>query len=385
MSDQPTIEARPKRAYGEGRVFYRHDRGCWFIAYCKDGKEIREKAGDDEEAARKLLKRKLKEKERETFVTPQERRVIVAELLDARETYLTNKGAKSNSWRSHISVIRQHFGLDRAAAITADRLERFVAEERAAHKAPATIKNELLELRAAYRLAVKQKRLNQHSVPYFPMPTVSNTRKGYFEPEEFAGFVQHLPAHYADVARFAYATGWRKGEIVGLTWEQIDHAAHEARLYDSDTKNGEGRTLALDGDAWDLIERRWQARAYTHRRTKQTHVSPLVFHRKGRPIGDMRKTWDKALEAAGLPTDRAHRKLFHDFRRTAARDMVRAGVPQSVAMSITGHKTVSMFLRYKITSGDEQREALARTTALRQQRTSGADATPKVTALRPLK
>jgi hypothetical protein len=89
------------------------------------------------------------------------------------------------------------------------------------------------------------------------------------------------------------------------------------------------------------------------------HVSPLVFHRAGRPIGDIRKTWKKALEAAELPSDKSHRKLFHDFRRTAARDMVRAGVPQSVAMSITGHKTVSMFLRYKITDGTEQRDALS--------------------------
>ncbi len=85
-----------------------------------------------------------------------------------------------------------------------------------------------------------------------------------------------------------------------------------------------------------------------------------VPHRKGRPIGDFRKVWMKALEKAGLPTDRAHRKRFLDFRRTAARDMVRAGAPQSVAMSNSGHKTVSTFMRYKITSGDEQREALRR-------------------------
>lgn len=81
---------------------------------------------------RKLLKRKVKAKEREDFVTPHEQRITVAELLDARETYLTNKGAKSDSWRSHIAVIRKHFGIDRAATVNADRIERFVAEERAA-------------------------------------------------------------------------------------------------------------------------------------------------------------------------------------------------------------------------------------------------------------
>ncbi|MGD0950451.1 MAG: site-specific integrase [Candidatus Binatia bacterium] len=382
MTEEKTVEARPQRAYGDGRVFYRANRGVWCIAYYKDGKEIRETVGTDEDAARKLLKRKVKVKEREDFVTPHEQRITVAELLDVRGTYLTNKGAKSDSWRSHIAVIRKHFGTDRAATVTSDRLERFVAEERATGKAPATVKNELVELRAAYRLAVKQKRIKPQMVPYFPMPTVSNTRKGFFEPEDFESFVQQLPADYADTTSFAYATGWRRGEIVTLKWDQIDRTAHEVRLYDS--KNGEPRTLALDGEAWAIIERRWQARAYTPGSRRQpgdgqVHLSEYVFHRKGRPIGDFRKRWDKALKKAGLPTDKAHRKLFHDFRRSGVRDMIRAGVPQSVAMSISGHKTVSTFLRYNITDGKDQRDALRRTAELRRQRVASA---PKVTALR---
>ena len=130
------------------------------------------------------------------------------------------------------------------------------------------------------------------------------------------------------------------------------------------------------------VERRWQARSYTDRQTKQTHLSLLVFHRNGRRIGDFRKVWEKALEKAGLPVGKGTRKLFHDFRRTAARDMVRAGVPQSVAMSITGHKTVSMFLRYNITDGKDQRDALQRTAELRRQRVASAPQPSKVTPLR---
>lgn len=371
-----------KRAYGKGRIFYRADREAWFIAYTHRGQEIREKAGKTEDDAERLLKKRMREKERESFIGPQEQRVTVAELLDARTTHLTNKGAKSSSWRSHMAVIRQHFGIDHAAAITAERLERFVAEERKEGKKPATINRELGELRSAYRLAVRQKRLSHHSVPYFPMQSESgNTRRGFFEPEAFEAFAQHLPPAIADVARFGYVTGWRKGEIVRLTWEQIDHAALEVRL--SDSKNGEGRTITLDADAWSLIERRWQARSYTDRKTKQTHLSPLVFHRNGRPIKDFRKVWAKALEKAGLPIGSGAKKLFHDFRRTAARDMVRAGVPQSVAMSITGHKTVSMFLRYNITDGKDQREALQRTAEMRRQRTeAAAENSAKVVALR---
>ena len=163
-----------------------------------------------------------------------------------------------------------------------------------------------------------------------------------------------------------------------MKWDQVDRAAREVRLFDS--KNGEGRTLALDGDAWTIIERRWEARVYTDRRSKQTHVSPLVFHKRGRPIGDIRKRWNQALEAAGL---QAGAKLFHDLRRTGVRDMIRAGVPQSVAMSISGHKTVSTFLRYNITDGKDQRAALQRTAELRRQRV--ASAAPTITLIRDAK
>ena len=80
MSEQPTKGS----TYGEGRVFFRPNRHVWCIAYYKDGKEIRETVGVDEDAARKLLKRKVKAKEREDFVTPHEQRITVSELLDAR-------------------------------------------------------------------------------------------------------------------------------------------------------------------------------------------------------------------------------------------------------------------------------------------------------------
>lgn len=81
-----------------------------------------------------------------------------------------------------------------------------------------TINRALQELRAAYRLAVKQKRLGLGCVPYFPMQNErNNVRKGYFEAYEFESVAAHLPPVIADFARFAYLTGWRKGEIGGLT------------------------------------------------------------------------------------------------------------------------------------------------------------------------
>ncbi|MGH7325180.1 MAG: tyrosine-type recombinase/integrase [Candidatus Methylomirabilaceae bacterium] len=134
----------------------------------------------------------------------------------------------------------------------------------------------------------------------------------------------------------------------------VDRDAGAIRLRPEESKTGRGRTVILEGDLADLIDRRWQARLYE--KDGNVRVAALVFHRDGEPVGDFRKAWASACEAAGVPG-----KLFHDLRRTAARNMVRAGVPERVAMAVTGHLTRSMFDRYNIVSEDDLRKASQQT------------------------
>lgn len=116
-----------------------------------------------------------------------------------------------------------------------------------------------------------------------------------------------------------------------------------------DSKSGDRRTLPLEGALWVLIEKKWRERQF--QRGSLTELSALVFHDGGKPLGDFRKSWAAACKRAGVAGS-------HDLRRSAVRNMIRGGTPQSVAMSITGHRTISMFLRYGITSEDEKRKAL---------------------------
>ena len=203
----------------------------------------------------------------------------------------------------------------------------------------------------AFNLARRQKVLS-HEL-YIPRLKEDNARQGFFEKKEFDAIVSELPEYLEDFVRFAYQTGWRKGEMVSLTWDLVDRSAKEIRLKTS--KNGTGRCLPLEGELWDLIEHRWSARKVKSK-IGEVSISPLVFHREGGVVGDYRKAWKTACNKAGYPG-----KLVHDFRRTAARNMTRAGVTETVAMSITGHKTASMFQRYNITSSDDKRQALIAT------------------------
>ena len=163
------------------------------------------------------------------------------------------------------------------------------------------------------------------------------------------------------MARFAFLTGCRRGEILSLTWADVDRDGGVIRLRPEHSKNRQGRTLAIEGDLKPLIDRRRQARVVT-RSDQTTGVADLVFHRDGRPIVDFRKAWARACAGAGIAPGRAGR-TFHDFRRTAVRNLVRAGVPERVAMSVSGHKTRAVFDRYNIVSEADLRAAMQRQTA----------------------
>lgn len=335
--------------WGDGRIFQRKGSKRWWIAYYVNGKELRESAGKTPAEAKRLLRKRQKEILGEQFIGPSEKQLTANDLLDGLLTHLAMKGAKSLvQIRSHLKPIRAFLGLDRAVGVTSARVEQYMAARLAEGKARATVNREIQPLKQAFNLAHRQDRISR--VPYIPLLREDNARQGFFEHSEFVAVVASLPDPINDIARFAYFSGWRKGEILSLRWEAVDRKGREIRLRTS--KSGHGRVLPLEGELWAVIERRWKARRF-QRADGVRALSEFVFHNHGQAIGEFRRSWATACKNAKVPG-----KLFHDLRRTAVRNMIRAGVPQSVAMAISGHRTVSMFLRYNITSDEDRRMAV---------------------------
>lgn len=350
-------EKKQRRERGTGQIFPRGS--VWWIAYYHRGKKTRESSNsDDRKDAEKLLKRRLEEVGADQlgarrFVGPAAERLYMSELLDALEEDLKLGGKFTQQVPSHLKPIREAFADRRAMAITAEMVDAYI-EERLASAKPSTINRGTQLLHQAFRLAVDRGRL-----AFIPkirrLSEVGNTRQGFFERADFEAVVEKLPEYLRDFARFGYLTGWRKSALASLTWADVDGQA--IRLRAEHSKNRRGQMLPLEGELAEIMERRKAARVFKGK-DKTEALSAYVFHLDGEPVGDFRKAWATACREAKVSG-----RLFHDLRRTAVRNMVRAGVREKVAMEISGHKTRSMFDRYNITSEEDLRDAMQRTQA----------------------
>ena len=203
-----------------------------------------------------------------------------------------------------------------------------------------------------FSLAIEPGKL-LHQPPMVPRREENNTRTSFFDQVNLDALLPNLPEPIRPVITFAYVTGWRiTSEIVPIQWRQVDLARGEVRLDPGSTKNRDGRVFPLTLELRELLERRLDAR---RRLEKDGLLCPWVFFRmvgrgpkRPKPIRSFGKAWKTACRLAGCPA-----RIPHDFRRIAVRNMVRAGVPERVAMQLTGHKTRSVFGRYNIVSSGD--------------------------------
>ena len=155
--------------------------------------------------------------------------------------------------------------------------------------------------------------------------------------------------------------GWRVGELLKLKVDQIDLSNWTVRLHPGTTKNKEGREVKMTQMVHDLLE------LCAEGKSRDDYVFTWPH---GKQVRDFRGTWDNARKGAGVP-----KLLFHDLRRTAARNFRRAGIAEGVIMKIGGWKTRSVFERYAIVSHSDVEDAVVRLES-RRNRLKGESAQP---------
>jgi integrase len=222
--------------------------------------------------------------------------------------------------------------------------------------ADSTVKHRLRILASAFELeniTREEEGFKPLQSPRWPKLSDGNERSGFLSRAQFDLLLSHLPKDLRDYCLFGYLVGWRKAAIAGLEWSDVRDG--NVYLRGVLSKNKKPYYVPILGELMDLIERRRQVRSVKVNGT--TVVSNLVFHRAGEPVQEFRKAWITATKKAGLAGI-----IFHDLRRSAARNLIRSGVDRDTAKRLGGWKTDSIFTRYNVTGEEDLRDAMERVT-----------------------
>lgn len=327
--------------------------GVWYIRFKYRGRLYRESAkSDDKNVARMLLDQRQREIAEGRF-GPKAERTKFADLerLILRD-YEVNGRKSVKSLTDRIASLRRTFGSVRPVDVTYAMLDEYVDKRRREGAKNATIRYELVVFGRMFSLAIKARMLTVK--PLLPTVKVENARKGFFSEEQFQSVLEQLPVDVGAAMMFAYFTGWRVGEIRKLTWASVNFKEGVVRLEADETKNATARTFPFAAHRYlrGLLEA--QRKRVDALQREQGSIIPWLFPRvDGRQLGQFHKQWSAACREAGVPG-----RVPHDLRRTAVRNLVRAGVNEKVAMTLTGHKTRSVFDRYNIVSEADLADAV---------------------------
>lgn len=360
--------------------------GIWWIRYYRDGWRYEGPSHSTRfDGAKQLLELREGASAQDLPVTPKVGRLRFDEAAADLVTEYKISGRRSlDELERRIRLhLKPPFGGRRVTAITTADVRTFVAARQAAeivvghgesqtarHPSAGEINRESATLKRIFSLGMQNGKLLHR--PYIPMLREDNVRSGFFWRDQFLCVRSHLPALLQGVATFTFSTGWRiQSEVLPLQWRQVSFderlspghtIAGTVRLDAGTATNGEARVFSFTTDLRDLL---FDRKREADRLKKAGHIVPFVFFRmvaKGRGgekhpkrITSFIKAWRTACIAASCPG-----RIPHDFRRTAVRNLVRAGIPERVAMKLTGHKTRSVFDRYNIVSDGDLASAAAR-------------------------
>ncbi len=253
----------------------------------------------------------------------------VAQVIEAYRAHAKLEKRRSHSFDSQLNKVSAALGQYPVASLTYELLTDWCRAllERYSRDYVSTLINYL-------RAALHHVHRIHPTLSIPSLPNIGNRRQrtGRFDPGEYEGIRPHIfSAPVRDVLDFLAASGWRLGEALGLTWADVDVEREVILLRDS--KTGAPGVIGILGAIRTVLERRLAAK----------NGLPWVFHRNGEAINPRRVTEGlrQACKEAKVPI-----RTPHDLRRTAAQDLLAAGVDVPTAMALTRHRDVRVFLRH---------------------------------------
>ncbi len=327
---------------GDGRIFKPKGSTIWHTAVWipYEHREWRQSTStDNERKARAIL--------RERLVSVQNRLHIPSSRFayeNLRELigldYQANR-RKLKALKIRLLHLDPFFKGWRAMDIGTEAATRYTVQRQDEGASNASINRELSVLGRMFTLAVQQGKVAIR--PYFPKLKEADARSGFFEAEDFRCVLRELPTYLQPVMLTAYITGWRvPSELLTRKWRKhIDVENGWLRLEPGETKSGQGRMFPLIPALREIVAHQVRLSITFERETGKE--VPWLFHNQGHRIVNYYPAWHRACEAVGVAG-----RIPHDFRRTAYRNLIRAGVPKQIAMMLVGHETESMAKRYSI-------------------------------------
>lgn len=358
----------PKRERGQGSIGHVSGSKYLYIWYYDhQGKQHRESTKSElKSVAQEMLNARLAAMGRgekspteiKAVRYEQMREVLIAHYRENKIGQLVEEKQADGSIKAYpakrpLKPLDEFFAGMPLSAMDTDVFRLYRAKQKENRIDDPTINRHLALLRRMIRLSVRERKLS-FAVPYFPMVSeAGRVRKGFLPPEQFAKLRDAMPGELRPYLTFLYEDVSRTAAAKDIVWSWVDFDEQVIEIPEEVTKTGEPQTLPMSDELAAMLKRK--------------------FRRDDSPVFDttnFRKEFRKACAAVGLGkltkmvSERGHRwekyegLIPHDLRRSGIRNMVRAGVRESVAMRISGHKTRSIFDRYNITSVDDVRDAI---------------------------
>ena len=360
------LRQKPRRAHGEGSVLKMKGSRYWYAQYYKEGRQIRVSTRSVvKQKALEALRKLMGDSERGLAPVTNARKIRYGHLRQAllddyamrgnRSLRVQSDGTATIAGLSQLDAFFQ-FGANSlgvwVSQLTTDAAREFARKRQEDGVSSATINGSLRCLRRMLNLANEDGKIQ--NVPKIHLLREPPARRGFITQKEFDQLLAALPTHLRPLVALLYWCGVRVGEALQIDWHQIDLDARTIRLEDDQTKTGEARILPLASVLVDMLKqvkpKTGLAFSATNLRTEWANACAAVG------LGQTEEMEPRTKD--GFSWTRYTGLHVHDLRRSAVRNLVNAGVPERVAMRITGHKTRAVFDRYHIVSIVDLSEAM---------------------------